>query len=485
MLLVRKLWELQPPAAVQVKPSYAQGLLQLSAHMPGTTAVPPNEFRNGPQFILDFPGTPSLERRSSLFGPVTGTFTSSMGGTGAGKGYRPDASTLNTIFAATGEATVLVLLRSNTTDASGNGGPMVLPSYASSAQHYPYTDGNIYIGPMGNPRYVNAVAPPSSIYDPHTLIATHKVNEQRCYFNGALIGSGTHTEVPFILTDGTSSIGGNGAVYLFVIWSRVLTPQECETLGRNPWALFQPKKIWVPESSGPADSLRSETVTFSSSQTGIPDQSGSRTETVTLSHSQTGIPDQSGARTETVTFSESETGTATNDSQASDTVTLSSSQTGVPDHIGARTETVTFSESETGVPDQPGTRTETVTFSSSQTGSGIDPGSVDRTETVTFTSSQTGVPDQPGARTETVTFSESETGVDVTPSRTQSDIVTFSAAQSGFVPGQTIVGHMGGDDAWVKKRPVGSKVRKVLYQDEDEQILEMVLAVVAMEEIWG
>lgn len=256
-------WTRQPQRSVGVNRGnqLTRGLIQLSLTTAGTNVVPRNLVGGGANYITDFPGTASFSRGVGVgaVGAVTGTFTADNGGTGSGKGYRPAASALNAIWGATGEATVLAVLRANAADASGNAGPFALPSYASNAQHYPYTDGNIYIGPLGNARYVNGVAPPSSVYVPHTIIATHKSGASAAYFNGVLIGTGTHAESPFCHVDGTPAIGGNGAVFLIAIWDRVLTATEAKLVGADPWQLFAPSRLILPMSAGAAPSVPSIT----------------------------------------------------------------------------------------------------------------------------------------------------------------------------------------------------------------------------------
>lgn len=185
-----------------------------------------------------------------------------------------------------------------------------------------------------------------------------------------------------------------------------------------------------PLSGGP--STRTDTVTFSESSTGVPDQPGNRTDTVTFNESSTGVPDQQGTRTDTITFSESSTGIATNDSLVNDTVTFTATQTGVPDQPGNRTDTITFSESSTGAPDGTNvTRTDQVTFNESSVSSwGVYPAS-------------------------------------------RTDTITFSATQTGVNPAQLPVGHLGGDDAPPPSPP--RRIRLLVAEREDRMIMELVL----------
>ena len=266
-MLNRRVWTSQPQGSVGVNWAnpITRGLLQLSLTTAGTNVVPRNLVGAGANYISDFPGTASSQIGvgSLGVGAVKGTYTADNGGSAAGKGYRPDCTSLNSIWSASGEATVLAVLRVNAPDASGYAGAMVLPSSSGDAHHYPYTDGKLYTGPLVIPRYVSAVVPPSSVYVPHTLVATHKINVLAAsYFNGVLIGSTTHNEVPYVRIDGTCAIGGNGAVYLIAIWNRALFAAEAALVGVNPWQLFAPlsRPIFAPSAAAAGSTITTATL---------------------------------------------------------------------------------------------------------------------------------------------------------------------------------------------------------------------------------
>jgi hypothetical protein len=82
------------------------------------------------------------------------------------------------------------------------------------------------------------------------------------YHNGALLGTtlqynGGGSGAAVASTNGLrigsrvdNAIGWPGDIYLFAVWSRVLSAAEHRNLADNPWQLFAPQTTWVPVSAG-------------------------------------------------------------------------------------------------------------------------------------------------------------------------------------------------------------------------------------------
>ncbi len=191
-----------------------------------------------------------------------------VGKMGSMKGIKPASSggpnasvqipvtELNSAFSASGAGSVLIVCKSESAAGHGSGVPaiMKLQSGGSSFNHYPYTDGNIYVGPLSATRYLNGSVSGATagIYEPHVAIATAKSGAQRFYINGVLRGSGSAAETPSIDTSGAAGFGEFGNVYLAVFFDRVLSDGEIKSLSDNPWSLFRAANspIFVPVSGG-------------------------------------------------------------------------------------------------------------------------------------------------------------------------------------------------------------------------------------------
>lgn len=59
--------------------------------------------------------------------------------------------------------------------------------------------------------------------------------------NVAAVGAYWNNDVP--------SLYWNGAIFLAAAWSRVLSSTEMAILYQNPWQLFAPRRIWVPQAA--------------------------------------------------------------------------------------------------------------------------------------------------------------------------------------------------------------------------------------------
>ena len=206
-------------------------------------------------------------RQGAVASPVPSTAIGT-GRTGFLRGIKPAANTgfvsvalpaaeLNAAFAATGAGSVLIVCKSQSAAGHGSSVPPIfaLQSSGSSWNHYPYTDGNIYVGPLSATRYLNGTVSGATagIYDPHVAIATAKSGAQRFYVNGILRGSGSAAETPALnTTANTSGLGEFGSVYVVVFFDYVLSDSEIKAYSANPWQIFAPdaRNIWVPVAAG-------------------------------------------------------------------------------------------------------------------------------------------------------------------------------------------------------------------------------------------
>jgi len=188
---------------------------------------------------------PSVNIANGLVGPVLGMTVST------GSIIIPPVTTLNSAFAATGAASLIVVGKSQGSagHASGTTPIFKTQSAGSSFNHYPFTDGNIYVGPFSTVRYLNGTlsGATAGIYTPHVAIATAKSGSQAFYINGILQGSGSAAETPSIDTGSNSGFGEFGSVYFAAFFDRVLTASEISSFSSNPWQIFAPlpRRIWV------------------------------------------------------------------------------------------------------------------------------------------------------------------------------------------------------------------------------------------------
>lgn len=190
----------------------------------------------------------ATEYRNSNFGQLQGAGDI----LNAGLTLSLPTTRLNAAFSATGQASFLILGRvpSGLTDAAGNKSLFCIRGSGGSNDHYPFTDGRIYMQPFSSTRWIVAV-PSVPLDSIHCFIATHKSGEQRAYQNGINVAGASVVETPS-LDAATVGLGGNGIVYLAAFWSRVLSDAEIKKLSINPWELFapNPRKIWSAVSGG-------------------------------------------------------------------------------------------------------------------------------------------------------------------------------------------------------------------------------------------
>lgn len=250
-LIYQRPWTRQPQFASGLNPRFARNLILLCAPSQSATLIGdyilPNLARPGQSMPYVYSnGTLSAEYSAGV-GPVQ------MRGVASGELYQLNNTadgTLNTAFAATGEASCLAVLRANAQDAVGDNGPLRISAPGIvSGEHYPYTDGNVYLGPFSTTRWV-VVTPPVDVFKPHVTIVTHRNVEQAFYMGGKLLTEASLLETPSV--NSGARIGFNGAVAMFAFWSRVLSRAEIFELSINPWQLFAPlpRMLWAP--SGPA-----------------------------------------------------------------------------------------------------------------------------------------------------------------------------------------------------------------------------------------
>lgn len=161
---------------------------------------------------------------------------------------------LNAAFASTGQATFFGITQSAVQDSVGDNSGFLLKS-GGLAEHYPYIDGNIYSGAFANARWVNGATPPSPITAPHSIAYTAKNGEQKAYYNGSSLASGSVAVAPS-MSSGRFASGAAGSVYgwffFAAFWDRILSPSEIAALDSNPWVLFKksPRILYFPSAGG-------------------------------------------------------------------------------------------------------------------------------------------------------------------------------------------------------------------------------------------
>ena len=161
---------------------------------------------------------------------------------------------LNAAFASTGQATFFGITQSAVQDSVGDNSGFLLKS-GGLAEHYPYIDGNIYSGAFANARWVNGATPPSPITAPHSIAYTAKNGEQKAYYNGSSLASGSVAVAPS-MSSGRFASGSAGSVYgwffFAAFWDRILSPSEIAALDSNPWALFRKSAriLYFPSAGG-------------------------------------------------------------------------------------------------------------------------------------------------------------------------------------------------------------------------------------------
>lgn len=253
-LLLANPWTGQPPRETPLTGSLARGLVLLAHGLDRFSYVDatiPN-LANAVPGILQRSAM-ELDARSSRWGQVAGRSQTGLGASA----YRWPRSELNALWSSSGAASCIMLLRSNASDSTGNKGPLILQkSGSASAEHYPFTDGKIYIGPFSTTRWVSAYTPPSgAITSPHVIAINHSSGSQEFWFNGALAATGSVAETPQISNASNSfedAQGANGAIYLAAFYNRRLTPNEIISVSAYPWQLFfrLPRRILVPGAAG-------------------------------------------------------------------------------------------------------------------------------------------------------------------------------------------------------------------------------------------
>ena len=187
-----------------------------------------------------------------MFGALSGIYT---GTTSAAELLFPQ-SEMDARLVATGQGTIAAVLQSTAQDGAGNiSGPLWKGNATGDGEHYPFTDGNIYLGalhPSGT-RWI-ASSPPSSIYEPHILMAAFKNGAQAAYFNGVSISTASAAVDPRLVNSTPARIGANAKVYAVFFWDRFLTDLEARAFAQNPWQIFrkQSRIYFLPSAGGGA-----------------------------------------------------------------------------------------------------------------------------------------------------------------------------------------------------------------------------------------
>jgi hypothetical protein len=199
---------------------------------------------------------PSSVTQNLAGGPpltASGVFEQTIGSGGRARTVTNSANTLEwTVPTGLSAATILVLI--STAGSSSTFIPYETNN--ASIDYAPFSDGRVYSGAFAGARYVSAVNMPGGTsyrLDPYVVAARGSTvaSSHATFVNGAKVGSSSQTftlnSTIRISADG-SAFSASQRTYLAAFWNRALSDDELFSLSRNPWQLFQPRKIWVPVS---------------------------------------------------------------------------------------------------------------------------------------------------------------------------------------------------------------------------------------------
>ncbi len=244
MIIIKRPWTQQPYGGLRlanVNSDIGRGLVLLSTGFKAGSS-PVNAAKRVPELSVVTAGTAEV-----------GVFNGSVihGIYGTTHVYAVPASELSALFSASGAASIFAIVRATASDSSGGSGPIFMRGTNGGLQeHYPYNDGNIYLGTFAQNRWVNGVSPGFSLASPHSYAATHKSGAQVAYLNGKQIATDSRVETPAIgPTASEGRLGGLGSVYLVAFWDRILSAGEVASLHANPWQLFAPRQIIIPSAA--------------------------------------------------------------------------------------------------------------------------------------------------------------------------------------------------------------------------------------------
>ena len=95
---------------------------------------------------------------------------------------------------------------------------------------------------------------------PTAVLLTADGSTARVYVGGVQVDSGSYTEPTYeyssfhgrgVFFGGDVNSAATGPSFLGLLWAnRVLTADEVREVSVNPWQLFAPRQIWVPQSAG-------------------------------------------------------------------------------------------------------------------------------------------------------------------------------------------------------------------------------------------
>ena len=159
------------------------------------------------------------------------------------------------LISATNAVTVSAVIRNSAGGDPGDGIPIDFRNGSGSAQYYPFSDGNIYLGMFHTARWVNGVAPVLSAAQmavPHLFTLSFRNGAQVVYQNTTVLTTGSVAANPAIgSANPYNGVGGHGGspfgfIYALWLWNRALSAAEVEEMYANPWQTFAPRvrRIW-------------------------------------------------------------------------------------------------------------------------------------------------------------------------------------------------------------------------------------------------
>lgn len=203
---------------------------------------------------------------------------------------------------------------------------------------------------------VDAIESTTTLGEDHVYVGRLSGTTQTLWVDGASVASAAQSGSNFsdigsmsLNTTGFLS-GGSGRIYLCGWAARAWTDLEIQEFARNPWALFEPPRIFVAGASGGTshDGAAAESVTASDAPATTAAFGGAGAESVSPSDAQTGAATWAAGVSESVAVSDSATGTtggATYNDGASESVSATDAPSATAQVVASTAEAVSAAES--------------------------------------------------------------------------------------------------------------------------------------------
>ena len=161
-------------------------------------------------------------------------------------------STFSALFGS--EATIAIWLQNDSdADPPSSSSDTGIGAMSLNNSHYPWTDGNIYMGLLSSNRPIT-YTPVLDLTTLHLMTVTSKTgtNNYKLYHNGIEVAAGTSSS--FSLGSGNLHIGASnfsayvykGTIYDWFMWNRYLPPEVVYHNYAHPFDLYWQPRLMVP-----------------------------------------------------------------------------------------------------------------------------------------------------------------------------------------------------------------------------------------------